>query len=197
MDHNPVHPSLSFIILQLTFIDHSVIKLGYVKLEEKTLHRAWLSTGSNLSDPVNRLAIAEDLLSERCGKIILRSPVYKTEAWGFESDYPFFNQCLCLQTTLSPENLMKELLAIEKDLGRERNGTGYSDRVIDIDLLYYDELVSKNEGLTLPHPRLHKRRFVLVPLADIAPELIDPRSGMRVWEMLSICRDDSKVQRIR
>ncbi|MEJ2162621.1 MAG: 2-amino-4-hydroxy-6-hydroxymethyldihydropteridine diphosphokinase, partial [Robiginitalea sp.] len=132
---------------------------------------AYVSLGSNLGNRAFYLQKAIFLLGDRAGVISTVSPVYRSEAWGFDGE-DFLNACLSLQTALKPEILLQTLLDIERDLGRERSGTGgYRSRTIDLDLLYYGAEVLKSEFLTVPHPHLHKRRFVVKPLSDIAPQL--------------------------
>lgn len=152
---------------------------------------SYLSLGSNLGDRPNNLQQALFLLDGKAGNIIRISHVYETISWGFTSDN-FLNICVSLETGLSPENLLQTLLQIEMELGRERSETdGYKARTIDIDMLYYDFEIMETEALTLPHPELHLRRFVLKPLADIAPQFYHPILIKDTRNLLQECRDKS------
>lgn len=160
-----------------------------------TIHTAYLSLGSNLENRVYYLQKALFLLQEKAGKLIKISPVYESPSWGFEAD-DFLNICVELETTLSPEALLEKVLQIETTLGRTRNAeTGYQPRTLDIDILYYDTLIQKNDSLELPHPELHKRRFVLRPLADIAPQFYHPALKKDSRNLLQECRDSAKLRK--
>jgi 2-amino-4-hydroxy-6-hydroxymethyldihydropteridine diphosphokinase len=160
-----------------------------------TIHTAYLSLGSNLENRVYYLQKALFLLKEKAGKLIKISPVYESPSWGFEAD-DFLNICVELETTLSPEALLEKVLQIETTLGRTRSAeTGYQPRTLDIDILYYDTLIQKNESLELPHPELHKRRFVLKPLADIAPQFYHPVLKKDSRNLLQECKDSAKLRK--
>ncbi len=138
------------------------------------IHTAFLSLGSNLENRVYYLQKALFLLQEKAGSIKDISPVYESASYGFEAD-DFLNLCVKLETSLAPEELLTLMLKIESSLGRTRSAeAGYQARTLDIDILYYDSLILNSDSLQLPHPELHKRRFVLRPLADIAPQLYHP-----------------------
>jgi 2-amino-4-hydroxy-6-hydroxymethyldihydropteridine diphosphokinase len=135
----------------------------------------YLALGSNLGDKPLNLSEAIAQIAEKTGKISAVSAVYETEAWGFESDNLFLNQVISVDTALSPLEVLAETQQIEKNIGRtEKTNHVYKDRIIDIDLILYDNWVFKSETLTLPHPLFHQRRFVLEPLNEIAPDLIHP-----------------------
>ena len=114
------------------------------------------------------------MISLKIGIIKKQSGVYESESWGFEADCHFLNQVILVRSQLSPENLLKCILNIEKYLGRQRNEAGYTSRTIDIDILYYGSRIIKKDHLTVPHPRLHERKFTLAPLVEIAANLIHP-----------------------
>jgi 2-amino-4-hydroxy-6-hydroxymethyldihydropteridine diphosphokinase len=160
-----------------------------------TIHTAYLSLGSNLENRVYYLQKALFLLQEKAGKLIKISPVYESPSWGFEAD-DFLNICVELETTLSPEALLEKVLQIETTLGRRRSAeTGYQPRTLDIDILYYDTLILKNDSLELPHPELHRRRFVLRPLADIAPQFYHPVLKKDSRNLLQECKDSAKLRK--
>lgn len=129
----------------------------------------YLSLGSNLGDREDALHRAIALIDERVGTVQRVSSFIETEPWGFESEHPFLNAACMVQTTLSPEECLKETQQIERELGRKsksRNGV-YHDRPIDIDLLLYGNLKLTTPTLTLPHPRMYERDFVMIPLREI------------------------------
>ena len=153
----------------------------------------YLSLGSNLGNRKQHLDEALKLIQSQIGGIESVSRYYESEPWGYSSENRFCNCCLSLRTTMDPLLLMDRLLEIEQDLGRQREGLGYSDRVIDIDMLLYGESRLDHPRLSLPHPSMGDRRFVLAPLAEIAPELIHPVTGNSISKMLQVCADQSEV----
>ena len=143
----------------------------------------FLALGTNLGDRESNLSRARELLSQRM-KIIDASPIYITPPWGFEEQPDFLNQVLQVQTEIAPRPLLRYLKKIESKMGRVktfRNGP----RLIDIDILFYGQRVVKSSKLSIPHPRLHERAFVLVPLNDIAPDFVHPVLNITVETMLS------------
>ncbi|MGB5821434.1 MAG: 2-amino-4-hydroxy-6-hydroxymethyldihydropteridine diphosphokinase [Saonia sp.] len=156
---------------------------------------SYLSLGSNLGDKPNNLQQAVFLLHKKAGEVARISHVYRTASWGFTSD-DFLNICVALKTDLSPEDLLETILKIEESLGRKRSeAEGYEARTIDIDILYYDFEILQTETLTLPHPQLQLRRFVLKPLADIAPQFYHPILIKDTRNLLQECRDKSVPER--
>lgn len=118
---------------------------------------------------------AAALLAERVGDVLALSGFYETEPWGFQSENTFLNAALQLETALSPLELLKATQEIEIEMGRTQKSNGaYHDRIIDIDILLYEDLVLQTPELTLPHPLMHERLFVMEPLAEIAPNVIHP-----------------------
>ena len=136
----------------------------------------YLSLGTNLGDRRSNLKTALALIGQRIGTIEAVSGIIETEPWGYESSNRFLNMAARVNTGLSPQDVLQTAKTIEKEMGRIAKTTkdGYKDRVIDIDLLIYDNLVMESRELTLPHKLMHKRRFVLDPLAEIAPDLEHP-----------------------
>jgi len=162
--------------------------------EKKT---SYLSLGSNLGDRPIHLQQALFALQNKAGTILRISNVYESEAFGFDSG-DFLNVCISLETTLSPQELLDTILAIETALGRVRtNSTNYEARTIDIDILYYDYEIIETDTLVLPHPELQKRRFVLKPLAEIAPQFYHPILIKDTRNLVQECRDKSKVERTK
>jgi len=159
-------------------------------------HTAYLLLGGNLGDRIANLAEARRLLSRHAGKLLCCSSIYETEAWGLREQPAFLNQALALQTALSPQGLLAELLRLEALLGRERKER-YGPRLIDMDILLYDDAVIAEPRLSVPHPQLHLRRFALIPLGEIAPDLLHPASGRTISQLLEACPDSSEVHNFR
>lgn len=148
----------------------------------------YVSLGTNLGDKDNNLRTAVRLMQERIGKVISLSSFYETAPWGFQSEHSFLNAAACIETRLSPEQLLLVTQQIERELGRTQKSSGnaYKDRLIDIDLLMYDDLQIHADQLVLPHPLMTERRFVLEPLAEIASETIHPVTGKTIRELLEL-----------
>lgn len=135
----------------------------------------YISLGTNIGNKRGNLIKAAALLAERVGDILALSSIYETEPWGFQSKNTFLNAALIQITNLPPLDLLDATRLIEIEMGRVQKSDGaYHDRIIDIDILMYDDLILKTERLTLPHPLMHERRFVMEPLAEIAPAAIHP-----------------------
>ncbi len=160
------------------------------------LHTVYLSLGSNMHRREDILEKALSEIEKKAGKIVRKSSFYLTGSWGFDGN-DFINQTVELQTGLSPEALLSVLQSIERQAGRKRQpDKGYENRPLDIDILTYDELIVENSTLTLPHPLLHKRRFVLEPWAEINPQFVVPKYAKSVSELLSLCDDKTGVIRM-
>jgi len=155
--------------------------------------KVYFSTGSNQGNRLNSLVQAAKLIDSVVGKVVDYSPVVESEPWGFDAETAFFNQVLVVETELAPRQVLKKILEIENTLGRKRSGTEYSSRLIDIDILFYDEIQMNEDSLVIPHPLLHKRKFVLEPLAAVAPHLIHPVLLSSIAELLQSLNDTSHV----
>ena len=157
--------------------------------------RCYILFGSNQGDSKALLRRSCTLINNRCGKLIERSSAYRSEPWGFESDHWFLNVLLVLETELDPDTLMDRLMEIEKMLGRIRHPEkeGYCSRTVDLDILYYGDRIIRTEKVTAPHPRLHERRFALVPLCELIPDFIHPVFGLSQKRLLEICPDQGEV----
>jgi 2-amino-4-hydroxy-6-hydroxymethyldihydropteridine diphosphokinase len=161
-----------------------------------SLHECFLLLGSNLGDRLLHLQTAREQIKEKIGLICKSSGIYETAAWGIEEQPAFLNQVLVVETSLSPELLMQTLLAIEESMGRVREKK-MGTRIIDIDILFYENLIYQSETLTIPHPLLHLRRFVLIPLSEINPSKNHPQFGKNISELLNVCKDPLKVEKIK
>ena len=157
------------------------------------LHDVFVLLGSNLGDSINQLGRAQRLIELMCGRIMSTSSIYRTAAWGNRDQPDFYNQVIGIKTALAPDILMNKCLAIEAQMGRKRQGN-WTPRIIDIDLLLYDEKTITEKNVTIPHPRLHLRKFTLIPLAEIAPDHVHPIYGMTITELLKVCSDQSEVE---
>lgn len=156
-----------------------------------------LSMGSNIGNREMLIAGAVKLISERCGVVAMKSSLYETEPWGFDSNGMFLNQIIKINTELDPTSLLENILQIEIELGRNRTKprTGYESRPIDIDIIYFSDLIINTPDLTVPHPRMQMRRFVLVPLTEILPDFVHPLFKKNSSELLKSCSDTSMIEK--
>lgn len=158
--------------------------------------RIWIGLGANLGDRRAALCAArEQLEALSLGGLVL-SPIYQTEPWGLADQPAFLNQVAGLRTDRAPLDLLAELQRIERGAGRLRPGPRWGPRNLDLDLLCWPDLALDGPTLTLPHPRLAERRFVLAPLADVAPDLVVPGLDATVAELLARCEDPCAVSRL-
>lgn len=148
-------------------------------------HTVYLALGSNLGDRLTNLKQAISALTPQMN-VKAKSEVYETPPWGYEDQPKFLNQVVKVQTYLAPEALLKHLKRLELALGRKESFPN-GPRLIDIDILFYDDLALDTASLVIPHPRLHERAFVLLPLMDIDPDLVHPVNKKSVREMLALC----------
>lgn len=144
--------------------------------------------GSNLGDRMQVMHTAIEYIREDIGRVNTISSVYETTPWGVLDQPAFLNQVVEVETYLGPEDVLRIILGIEHELGRERHQR-WGARVIDIDLLYFNDLILDSARLTVPHPRLHERRFTMVPLAEIAPEFVHPVFRKSTLQLLADCTD--------
>lgn len=157
--------------------------------------KIFLSLGTNIGNKLANLSTAITEIEKNIGQINQQSGIYETEAWGFESDSNFLNQVIILETNLEPTQLIDACLRIERKMGRERNRTGnYESRIIDIDILFYGDSIVNDDNLSIPHPLLQKRRFILEPLHEIAPDYIHPVLGKSISDLLDECTDTGLVR---
>jgi 2-amino-4-hydroxy-6-hydroxymethyldihydropteridine diphosphokinase len=155
-------------------------------------NKLYLLLGANLGDRADTFTAARRQIAARVGLIVRASSLYETAPWGVLDQPSFLNQVLEVGTPLSSGAVLTEILSIEAELGRLRHKR-WEARLIDIDVLYYNGLIVHTENLTIPHPRLHERRFTLAPLAEIAPSFIHPLLKKTSEELLLDCPDDSSV----
>ena len=160
-----------------------------------TSTETYLLLGSNLGDRELFISRAKKRIQEDIGKIISSSSIYESEPWGMNDANLFLNQALLVETTLSAEEVLVNILNIEKQLGRRRSQGHYSSRCIDIDILFWGNLVVEDDQLTLPHPRIQERRFVLTPLFELNPELVHPVLQNNIESLLAACSDNLMVRK--
>jgi len=150
------------------------------------MSRIYLGIGSNLGNKEQNIKTAMKLVAERVGTIVIQSSICKTMPWGFHSDNIFFNAAACVETNLTPMQVLSVIKLIEMEMGRtSKSAQGmYEDRIIDLDLLFYEDQVINEVMLTVPHPLLQYRMFVLMPMVEIAPDLIHPVLKLPMRELL-------------
>lgn len=157
---------------------------------------AYLLTGSNLGNREDFLQKACALLSQRAGNCMSTSSLYETAPWGKTDQPAFLNQAIKLETNLSPQDLLQASLTIELELGRTRTEK-YGPRTIDIDILLYGNEIIEQPQLQIPHPQLANRRFALLPLMELSPQLVHPITGITIKAMLDQCPDEGLVHQLK
>jgi 2-amino-4-hydroxy-6-hydroxymethyldihydropteridine diphosphokinase len=157
------------------------------------MNRAVILLGSNSGDKFKNINDAITSVNEIAGRIISCSKIYKTAPWGNQNQDEFLNQVIIIATEISPSGLMDVLLKIEKSFGRER-GEKWSPRVIDLDILYYNNDIINQPDLKIPHPHLHERRFTMIPLVELLPEMIHPVILKKNNEILEQLNDSLMVK---
>jgi len=158
--------------------------------------KAILSIGTNIGNREVNLQVAVSKIKEYIGTVTEVSSVYETEPWGFNTDDQFLNMVIIIDTGLSPAGLLEKVLMIETLMGRTRSEIQYTSRIIDIDILFFGDLIVDERNLIIPHPFIHNRRFILVPLCEIMPELIHPVLNKTVATLLESCTDSGKVIKV-
>lgn len=156
------------------------------------MNKVFIITGGNIGDRMKNLETAEKMIEEQIGHVIQTSKIYETEAWGINDQPSFYNQVLIVETNFSSDKVIKKILKIEEDMGRVRTIKNAA-RNIDIDILFFNDDIVNEENLTIPHPQIINRRFVLMPLNEIASAKIHPVYNKSVAQLLAECKDELKV----
>jgi 2-amino-4-hydroxy-6-hydroxymethyldihydropteridine diphosphokinase len=179
------------------------LQIGVLLLKNNLMFmtEVFLLLGSNQGERQDFISGAIEMISEKAVTILNKSALYETEPWGFEAPTAFLNQVVEIKTELGPNELLEQLLTIETRLGRIRpfdscgcgEPAGYSSRTIDIDILFYGQRLVFTDNLMIPHPRLHERRFSLVPMNEIAPDFVHPLLKKTISVLLQECRDRTEV----
>ena len=158
------------------------------------MNSVYLLVGGNLDNSLAKYERLFDLLTRHVGEIINKSHYYQSSAYGYESAYLFINMAICIQTELSPQALIKQTQNIELMLGRNiKTSNQYEDRTMDIDIIFYEDIILNEENLQIPHPRMHLRNFVLYPLNEICPELLHPVFKKNIATLKKECGDMAVV----
>jgi len=160
-----------------------------------TMNNVFLLLGSNLGDRQLLLQTAIAKIAKRVGPVLEKSALYETQSWGKTDEPDYLNQVILLKTDLSPNIVLNKILEIETGMGRRRYEK-WGSRLIDIDILFYNDEIIKQHGLEIPHPELHKRRFTLEPLAEIAPDFIHPLINKTMLELKKDLTDSLIVKKL-
>ncbi|MCX6211560.1 MAG: 2-amino-4-hydroxy-6-hydroxymethyldihydropteridine diphosphokinase [Bacteroidetes bacterium] len=158
------------------------------------MNKAYLLIGGNIGDRLANIKEAIQLLNEAAGTIVQSSAIYETAPWGNTQQAPFLNQALFISTSHNATELLNILLAIEVKMGRIRS-IPLGPRIMDIDIIYFNNEIIETAQLSIPHPQLHKRNFVLIPLVEIVPNYIHPILNKTNSVLLSECNDESLVHK--
>ncbi len=161
------------------------------------MNTAYLILGGNKGNRLQNLEDALQLITDNAGIIAKKSAVYVTSAWGNTNQPDFLNQVICLQTLLLPPELLKKTIAIEQKLGRIRSEKKWMERTMDIDILFYNDAVINTIDLKIPHPLIQERKFVLIPMAQVAPMLVHPVLKKNIKTLLSECHDNLEVRKLK
>lgn len=159
------------------------------------MNTAYLLIGGNLGKKKDNLLLAQELIAGHCGSVQKKSALYETAAWGNTDQPAFLNQVLEIQTSFNARQLIRKILKLEKLMGRVRKEK-LAPRIIDIDILFYNDEIHRLRFLRIPHPELKNRRFALVPLAEIAPHFIHPVLKKKISQLLEECEDKLDVKKI-
>jgi 2-amino-4-hydroxy-6-hydroxymethyldihydropteridine diphosphokinase len=153
-------------------------------MEQKVkLNKVIIALGTNLGDKELNLKNAIHLIKSKVGDVSKVSSIFKNSAVGFESENEFFNACLICETELNPEQVLTELQEIEKILGRIKTKESYEDRIIDLDIIFYEDLIMKSKNLEIPHPNYPERNFVLVPMLELS-DIKDPKTLLNISQLI-------------
>jgi len=160
------------------------------------MSKVYFSIGSNKGNRSGLINEAIDKIDIIIGKVVQKSSIYETKSWGFNSNN-FYNICILLESTLTPELILNKILTIEKGMGRLKTTDQYSDRCIDIDILFFDNMIVNSKSLEIPHPRIQLRKFVLTPMLELTPDLIHPILNKSIRQLELECVDKDQPIKVR
>lgn len=156
------------------------------------MHTYYLHLGSNKGDRTSYLSNAIKQITAKIGQVTDQSAIYQTEPWGKKDQDEFLNMAIKVESNLAPEDALNAAKKIETDMGSEKKEK-WGPRIIDIDILYCDDLIMEKDNLVIPHPHIYERNFVLIPLMEIAGDFIDPVKEMSIEDIFDLCKDESEV----
>lgn len=160
------------------------------------MNTVYLLLGGNLGNKKENLQTAISHIEASVGQVLKKSALYETAPWGFEHETSFLNQAILIETKKNPQELLSELLDIETSMGRVRDSKVYSGRTIDIDIVFFNNEIVDEQNLKIPHPRIHERKFALIPLNEIAEDYLHPAHQKKVSNLLAECMDELKVKQL-
>jgi 2-amino-4-hydroxy-6-hydroxymethyldihydropteridine diphosphokinase len=160
------------------------------------MHKVFLGIGGNIGNKLHNFERVQELISKKLGRIVAKSSIYETPAWGFHSEYLFWNQVICIETILEPLEMLWRIKEIEEIFGLKSSDERYTNRIMDIDILYVDQEYFERNKLIIPHPRIQERKFVLAPLVEIAPDFKHPLFRLTNLQMLENCKDQSIIKKV-
>jgi len=156
------------------------------------MNKVFLITGGNIGNRKKNLETAATLIEKHIGKIIKSSKIYETDAWGIKNQPTFYNQVLIVESKFPAQKVIQKILKIEEEMGRVRTIKNAA-RIIDIDILFFNDATVNEQNLIIPHQEIANRRFVLIPLNELVPEMVHPVLKKSIRELLSICKDPLQV----
>ncbi len=158
------------------------------------MENIFLGVGTNLGDREGNLIEALTMIKDFPCSLVASSSVYETDPWGFQTANQFLNMVLKIRSDLSPRGLIKEIFKIEENMGRVRSEIQYTSRIIDIDILLFGNLITDEKNLVIPHPKMHQRKFVLIPMCEIDGKILHPVFKMPMLSLLKSCKDKGEVK---
>lgn len=161
------------------------------------MHKVFLGIGGNIGNKRLNFENVLELIEKELGNLVQKSSIYETPPWGFNSENVFWNQIVIIETKLEALELLWRIHKIEEQFERKRGKERYSSRQMDIDILYFDDDFMESKNLIIPHAKMHERKFVLVPLCEIAPNYKHPLLRLSSIEMLDGCRDESIIKKVK
>lgn len=160
------------------------------------MYKVFIGLGGNIENKVENFKRVHQLISKKIGEILLKSSIYETPPWGFHSEHVFWNQVVCIETILEPLELLWRIKEIEESFGLKSREERYTNREMDLDILYFEDNFFEDNDLVVPHPKIHERKFVLVPLVEIAPDFKHPLLRMSNLTLLENCKDKSIIRKV-